>query len=329
MSVVRQVKIAAVSSYVPSGVLTNADLERMVDTSDEWILERTGIRTRHVADSQTATSDLAREAALECLSNAGVMPSELDLIIVASATPDHLFPATACIVQQSIGAARAAAFDMEIGCTGFIYAMATGSQFVASGVYEKVLVIGAETLSRFVNWSDRTTCCLFGDGAGACLLVPGEPNQGIIGMSLGADGSSSHLLKLPAGLSRLPASHQTVDAGMHYIHMEGKAVFKFAVKIVAESVTQLLNSCGKSLDDIDLFIPHQANIRIIDSALGRLDIPREKVVINVDRYGNTSSASVPIALSEAVREGRLRRGDLVVLVAFGAGLSWGSLAIIW
>ena len=329
MRTLRPVKVAGVGSYVPPAVLTNFDLEKMVDTSDAWIVERTGIRERHIAATGVSTSDLAKEAALSCLQSAGVSPRDVDLIIVASASPDYAFPATACLVQDLIGAEKAAAFDIEIGCTGFIYAMVTGAQYVASGAYDKVLVIGAETLSRFVDWTDRSTCCLFGDGAGAALLTPGEEGEGIIGFYLGSEGSSGDLLKLPAGMARMPASEETVKEGLHYIHMDGKAVFKFAVKTIDLAVSKVLEKCGKRPEDVDLLVPHQANLRIIDSACQRFDIPREKVMVNIDRYGNTSSASVPLALTEAVQDGRVRKGDLVVLVAFGAGLSYGSIAVIW
>lgn len=326
---IRPVRISGMGCYVPPEVLTNFDLEKTVDTSDAWIVERTGIRERHIAGKDVSTSDLAREAALACLENAHAKAEDLDLIIVASATPDHLFPATACIVQAAIGASKAAAFDIEIGCTGFIYALATGAQFVASGVYRKVLVVGAETLSRMVNWSDRSTCCLFGDGAGAALLEEGPEGEGLIGLHLGVDGKSAGLLTLPAGGAKQPASAETLEQGLHYIHMDGKAVFKFAVKTIDSAVTRVLEKCGKSPLDIGVLIPHQANLRIIDSACARLKIPREKVMVNIDRYGNTSSASVPIAMCEALAEGRIKKGDLVVLVAFGAGLSYGSAAIIW
>lgn len=326
---VRPVKIAGVGAYVPPRVMTNADLEKMVDTSDEWIFERTGIRERRIAGIGVATSDMAIEAAKSCLLHAGVTASELDLIIVASASPDSLFPATACIVQASLGADNAAAFDMEIGCTGFIYALVTGSQYISSGAYEKVLVIGSETLSRFTNWSDRNTCCLFGDGAGAVLLMPGEEGEGIMGFVLGSNGSSASRLTLPAGGSRMPASQETLDRGLHYIHMDGKAVFKFAVKVMIKAVTEVLKKCGREIDDIGLLIPHQANVRIIESACDRFGIPMDRVMVNIGQYGNTSSASIPIALSEAIREGRVKKGQLVVLVAFGAGLSWGSAAFVW
>jgi len=325
----RPVKIAGMGYYVPPNVLTNFDLEKMVETSDAWIRERTGIRERRLAGRGASTSDLATEAAMACLRDAGVTAREIDLIIVASASPDYLFPATACIVQHSIGAVNAAAFDMEIGCTGFIYALATGAQFVAAGMYRKVLVIGAECLSRLVNWSDRTTCCLFGDGAGAVLLVEGSHGEGLVAFHLGADGSGKDLLSLPAGGARMPASSETVEKGLHYIHMEGKAVFKFAVKIVDAAVTKVLEKCGKTPQDIGVLIPHQANLRIIESACERFGISRDRVVVNIDKYGNTSSASVPIAMCEALHEGRIEKGDLVVLVAFGAGLSYGAAAIIW
>ncbi len=324
----RAVGIAGVGAYVPPHVLTNWDLEKMVDTSDQWIVEMTGIRERRIAAKDMATSDLAVEAGRRCLEKAGVSAQDVDLVIVASASPDNLFPATACLVQNALGAHKAAAFDMEIGCTGFIYAMAVGSQFVASGTYENVLVIGAETLSRLVNWNDRNTCCLFGDGAGAALLAPVQDGRGILGFNLGSEGKSAPVLTLPAGGSRSPASAETVSQAMHYIQMDGRAVFKFAVKIMDRSITELMGQCGRNSGDIDLLIPHQANIRIIESACRRFRISMEKVMVNIDKYGNTSSASVPLALCEAIDSGKVKNGDLVVLVAFGAGLSWGSMAIV-
>lgn len=321
--------IRGLGASVPPVRLTNLDLEKMVETSDEWIVERTGIRERRLVTPELATSDLASQASLMALEDAGVDPQDVDLVIVASASPDMLFPATACLVQAQIGAMRAACFDMEIGCTGFVYALVTGAQFVRTGLYDNVLVVGAETLSRITNWKDRNTCVLFGDGAGAALLSPVEEGRGIIGSSLGADGSGADLLRLPAGGSRLPATHRTVDEGLHYIHMDGKAVFKFAVKVMNSAVQKVLEQCNKKPEDIDLLIPHQANSRIIDSACQYLGISRDRVVVNIDRYGNTSSASVPIALWEAVKDGRVRQGDFLVLVAFGAGLSWGSVGIKW
>ncbi len=323
----RKVGIAALGAFVPPNILTNADLEKMVDTSDDWIVDRTGIRERRIVGRDMATSDLAIEAARQCLENAKVAPQDVDLIIVASASPDYSFPATACIVQNAIGASKACAFDMEIGCCGFVYAMVTGAQFVASGAYQKVLVIGAEVLSRIVDWSDRNTCCLFGDGAGAALLTPVD-DGGILGFDLGSMGESAPALTLPAGGSKNPASVETIEKGMHYIHMDGRAVFKFAVTIMDKSVRALLEKCGRKSEDIKLLVPHQANIRIIKSACQRLGISPEQVMVNIDKYGNTSSASVPIALWEAVHKGLVQKGDLVVLVAFGAGLSWGSVAFV-
>ncbi|HHY11955.1 MAG TPA: ketoacyl-ACP synthase III [Firmicutes bacterium] len=323
------VVIESVGAYIPPKVLSNADLEKIVDTSDQWIFGRTGIRERRIVAEGMSTSDMAIEAALSCLASSKVPAAEIDLIIVASASPDYAFPSTACIVQHAILARTAAAFDMEIGCTGFIYALATGAQFISAGVYRNVMVIGAETLSRFVDWTDRNTCVLFGDGAGAALLTQGPAGEGILAFHLGADGSQWNLLSLPAGMARLPASEQTLKKGLHYIHMEGRAVFKFAVKAMDVSLKALLDKLGKTAGDIDLLIPHQANSRIIDSACQRFNIPREKIMMNIDKYGNTSSASIAIALYEAYSEGRIKKGDLVVLVGFGAGLSWGSLAIRW
>ena len=321
--------IESVGAYAPPNILTNADLEKMVDTSDEWIIERTGIKERRIASEGMSTSDLATKAALSCLSSSSIEPEDIDLIIVATASPDYAFPATACLVQHALGATNAAAFDVEIGCTGFIYGLAIGSQFIVSETYENVLVIGAETLSRLINWEDRNTCVLFGDGAGAALLTPGKPDEGILGFHLGVDGSQEEVLYLPAGLSKLPASHDTVDQGLHYVHMEGRAVFKFAVTTMNNAVSKLLEQIGKTPEDVDLLIPHQANIRIINSAIQRFQITREKVMINIEKYGNTSSASIPIALYEAHEQGRINKGDLVILVGFGAGLSWGSIAIKW
>ncbi len=321
--------VESLGAYVPPVVLSNADLEKMVDTSEEWIFERTGIYERRLASQGMSTSDMAIEAAVSCLSSSAIAASEIDLIIVASTSPDYAFPATACLVQNAISARSAAAFDMEIGCTGFIYALATGSQYIASGVYRNVMVIGAETLSRIVDWKDRNTCVLFGDGAGAAILTAGKPGEGILAFQLRADGSQSQLLSLPAGLAKFPASQDTLEKGLHYVHMEGKAVFKFAVKAMNSAIIELLQRLGKTPDDIDLLIPHQANIRIIDSACQRFKIPKEKVMVNIEKYGNTSSASIPIALYEAFQNGRIKKGDLVVLVGFGAGLSWGSIAIKW
>ncbi|RDV83613.1 beta-ketoacyl-ACP synthase III [Ammonifex thiophilus] len=321
-----RVGIAGLGIYVPERVLTNFDLEKMVDTSDAWIRERTGIRERRIAAPEESTSDLATRAAQEALQAANLSPEEIDLIIVATASPDMLFPATACLVQANLGASRAAAFDLEAGCSGFIYGLAVGAQFIATGSCRHVLVIGAETLSRLTNWEDRSTCVLFGDGAGAAVLSPVSPPRGLLSFYLRSDGSGGELLKLPAGAARLPASRETVEKKLHFIAMNGREVFKFAVRAMEEAALEALNRAGVSSREIDCFIPHQANIRIIDATAKRLDLPPEKVMVNIDRYGNTSAASIPIALYEAVAQGKIKPGESTVLmVAFGAGLTWGSV----
>lgn len=325
----RAVGIIGLGCYVPEKVITNHDLEKMVDTSDEWIVERTGIKERRIADSDTATSDLAIEAAQEALADAGVAAEELDLIIVATATPDMFFPSVACIIQDKLKAINAAAFDLAAGCSGFVYGLVTGSQFIKTGLYNKVLVIGAETLSKILDWTDRNTCVLFGDGAGAAVLGPVEPGCGIVGVELGAEGSGGKFLQLPAGGSRLPASAQTVSDKKHYVHMAGNEVFKFAIKVMGEAAIRALENAGLSHEDVDCFIPHQANIRIIQSAAKRLNVSMDKVLVNVDKYGNTSAASIPIALKEAVESGKVKKGDTIVLVGFGAGLTWASCVIKW
>ncbi|HEX6988411.1 MAG TPA: beta-ketoacyl-ACP synthase III [Bacillota bacterium] len=326
----RHAAITGVGSCVPDRVITNADLERMVETSDEWIRTRTGIRERRVAAEDQATSDLAVEAARRALSEAGLDAADLDLIIVATVTPDMPFPATACIVQDRLNARRAAALDLETACSGFVYGLATGAQFVESGLYRNVLVIGAETLSKIVDWTDRRTCVLLGDGAGAVVLQPAkEPDQGLLGFHLGADGGGADLLKQPAGGSRLPASEETVRQRLHFVHMNGREVFKFAVKVMGEAAQAALDSCGLSLADVDYYIPHQANLRIIESSARRFGLPMDRVFVNIDRYGNTSSASIPVALDEALEQGRIAPGDLVLLVAFGGGLTWGAAVCRW
>jgi 3-oxoacyl-[acyl-carrier-protein] synthase-3 len=311
--------------------LTNHDLERMVETSDEWITTRTGIKERRIADADTATSDLAYGAAQRALESAGIGPEDVDLIIVATVTPDMLFPATSCLVQAKLGARQAAAFDVSAGCSGFLYGLATGAAFIASGLYETVLVIGADTLSKITNWQDRSTCVLFGDGAGAAVLRPVSEGYGLLSLTLGADGTGGEKLTLPGGGSRRPFrfDRQETDEGNQYIRMCGTDVFKFAVRVVPQAAAEVLAKVGLTPADVDLLIPHQANTRIIDAAVERLGIAREKVLVNVDRYGNTSAASVALALDEAVREGRLKRGDLTVLVGFGAGLTWGAAALRW
>lgn len=323
------VGILGLGTYVPDKILTNKDLEKMVDTSDEWIVERTGIRERRMADENTATSDLATRAAEKALAEANTSPDEIDLIIACTATPDMFFPSVACLVQANLQATKAAAFDLAAGCSGFMYGVATGSQFIRTGFYKKILVIGAETLTRIMDYTDRNTCVLFGDGAGAVVLGQCEPGYGIIGIDLGADGAGGDLLKLPAGGSRIPASAETVANRLHYVHMNGNEVFKFAVKVMGETAYKALDDAGLTAADVNLLIPHQANIRIIQSAAKRLKLPMDKVVINVDKYGNTSSASIPLALREAIDAGRVKKGDVIVAVGFGAGLTWASCVIKW
>ncbi|HOB34861.1 MAG: ketoacyl-ACP synthase III [Firmicutes bacterium] len=313
---------------VPDRVLTNVQLEQMVDTDNEWIVQRTGIRERRIADASTATSDLALAAARSALADAGVSAAEVDLIIVATVTPDYAFPATACLIQRELGAWNAAAFDLEAACTGFIYGLGIADQFIRAGTYRTILVIGAETLSRITDYTDRNTCVLFGDGAGAAVLRAGE-EPGLLGLEIGADGRGGELLVLPAGGSRNPASRETVAARRHYIHMAGREVFKFAVKIMEESALRVLARAGLQPGEVDLIIPHQANARIIDSACKRLGIGRDRVYVNLDRYGNMSAASIPVALSEASARGKLKPGDYVLLVGFGGGLTWGAAVIKW
>ncbi|ADD02545.1 3-oxoacyl-(acyl-carrier-protein) synthase III [Thermoanaerobacter italicus Ab9] len=321
--------ILGTGSYVPEKVLTNSDLEKMVDTSDEWITTRTGIKERRIADPSQAASDLGIEAARKALEDAKIAPSEIDMIIVATVTPDMNFPSTACIIQANLGASNAAAFDISVGCSGFIYGLAIAQQFVETGMYNKILVIGAETLSKITNWKDRNTCVLFGDGAGAAVVGRVESGYGILSTYLGADGTGGKHLYIPAGGSRMPASEETVKKNLHTIFMEGQEVFKFAVKVMDSATIEALNRCGLKPEDIDMLIPHQANTRIIEAARKRLKLSDDKVYINLDKYGNTSAASVAIALDEAYRKGLIKKGDIILTVAFGAGLTWGSSVIKW
>ena len=323
------VGITGLGSYVPERVVTNEDISKLVDTSDEWIVTRTGIRERRIADEDVATSDLAVKAAELALKDAGIDAEELDLIIVATATPDHFFPSTAALVQKGLGASKAAAFDLSVGCSGFIYGMVTGANFISSGMYKKVLVIGAETLSKIVDWTDRNTCVLFGDGAGACVLESCDESFGILASELGSDGLNGDVLILPAGGSRKPATTETVNNKLHTIRMDGKEVFKFAVRVMEKSSMRVLEEAGLTQEQIDFLIPHQANMRIIDAAMKKLQLGKEKTHINLDKYGNMSAASVPVALDEAVREKKIKRGDEVLLIAFGAGLSWASVVMRW
>jgi len=325
----RSVGIIGTGKYVPERVLTNADLEKMVDTNDEWIVSRTGIRERHIATPEQATSDLAYEAAVRALESAGMTADQLELIIVATITPDTSFPSTACILQDKLGAKNAAAFDLSAACSGFVYSMATANGFIQTGMYKNALVIGADTLSRITDYTDRNTCVLFGDGAGAVIIGEVPEGRGFLSFDLGAEGAGGDLLKLAAGGSRLPASEATVQGKQHYIYMNGREVFKFAVRVMGSATEEVLRKAGKTKEDIDLFVPHQANIRIIQSAMQRLDLPEEKCVINVDKYANTSAASIPLALVEAAEEGRIKEGDTVLLVGFGGGLTWGASVLVW
>jgi 3-oxoacyl-[acyl-carrier-protein] synthase III len=325
----RSVGISGLGSCLPDKILSNADLEKIVDTNDEWIVSRTGIRERRIVDADTAVSDICVVAAQRALDDAGVHAEEIDLILVATITPDFVFPSTACILQDKLGAKKAAALDIEAGCSGFIYGLAVGSQFVATGMYNKVLVIGGETLSKILDMTDRGTCILFGDGAGAAVLSPVEDGNGFLSFVLGAQGQGGENLCMPAGGSRNPASEETVKDRQHFIKMSGNEVFKFAVRIMGEAAVQSLEKAGLSTKDVDVLIPHQANIRIIDAAMKRLDLDRDKVIVNLDKYGNMSAASIPVALDEAVKEGRIKNGDTIVMVGFGAGLTWGACAMKW
>jgi 3-oxoacyl-[acyl-carrier-protein] synthase-3 len=325
----RTCSIAAVGSYVPARVRTNAELEKMVETSDEWITTRTGITERRIAADNEFTSDMAAKAALLAMERGGVTPEQIDLIIVATITPDFPFPATACLVQQKIGARRAAAFDIEAACSGFIYAMEIGQQFIMSRTYDTVLVIGAEKLSTIVDWTDRNTCVLFGDGAGAALLQNRPDSHGLLTACMGAEGDKSELLCMPGGGSRCPATVDSVKSRLHFLRMDGKETFKSAITAMCTAATEAMRRCEIDISYIKCVIPHQANRRIIDAFGERLGVKSEQVFVNVDKYGNTSAASVAIALDEAVQSGRIQRGDLVLLVVFGAGLTWAAAVIEW
>ncbi|HZJ76661.1 MAG TPA: beta-ketoacyl-ACP synthase III [Oscillospiraceae bacterium] len=323
------VGITGTGSCLPERELTNFDLEKMVDTTDEWIKTRTGICKRRIADEKIATSDLATGAAKIAIGDAGLSPEEIDLIIVATVTPDMSFPSTACIVQKNIGAEKAVAFDIEAACSGFLYGMAIGEQFIKTDVYKNALIIGAETLSKIVNWEDRSTCVLFGDGAGAAVLQRVDEGFGILSNSLGSDGFRGNYLTQPAGGSRMPASEKTVLNNLHCIHMDGKEVFKFAVRTMSKSALEIVGNIGYNMEDISYMIPHQANIRIIEAVAKKINLTMDKVHINLNNYGNMSVASIPVALDEAVKKGNVKAGDIIILVAFGGGLTWGSSVIKW
>ena len=321
--------IIGIGCYLPEKKLTNQDLEKMVDTSDAWITERTGIKTRHIAAPDQATSDLAYEASLKALADAKTKPEELDMIIVATETPDYKYPSTACLLQAKLGAKNAACFDLSAGCSGFVYALGIGSQRIVSGLYKKILLVGAETLSRIINWTDRNTCVLFGDGAGAAVLGRVDDGYGVLSLELGADGTGGEHLIQPAGGSRNPTTHETVDAYGQCVHMDGQDVFKFAARKMPAACKKVLQKAGMTIDDIALLVPHQANLRIIDNAIDRLKIDRDRVWINIDKHGNMSAACVPVCLTEAQEAGRLKKGDNVIMVAFGAGLTWAGALVKW
>ena len=323
-----RVSITGIGANVPERVMTNEELSTLVDTSDEWIVARTGIRERRIARDDEALSDMALPAAREALAAAGVRGDQLDLVIVATVTPDMTFPATAALIADALGSSEAAAYDLSAGCTGFMYALAQAYGMLAGGVCRRALVVGGDVLSKIVDWSDRTTCIVFGDGAGAVVVERVEVG-GFMGFELGADGASGMQLYLPAGGSREPTTAETVERRDHFVRMNGREVFKFATRVLVSSAEKLLDQLGLTVDDVDVYVPHQANIRIIKHAVERLGIPEEKVVVNVDRYGNTSSGSIPLALADAVRDRRVEKGDVVLMTGMGAGLTWGSGVMQW
>ena len=329
MNDMRDTGIIGVGKYVPDRILTNKELEKLVDTSDEWILSRTGIRQRHIAAPEQATSDLAYHASLRALADAGITGEQIELIIVATITPDHLFPSTACILQHKLGATKAAAFDLSAACSGFVYALSIAHRFVQSGMYQNVLVVGADCLSKITDYTDRNTCVLFGDGAGAAVVGAVEQGRGFQSFDLGSEGQGADFLKVDGGGSRFPTSLDSLTRKKHYITMNGREVYKFAVRVMSSATDSVLHKARFTKEDIDLFVPHQANIRIIESAMEKLKLPQHKVVINVQKYANTSAASIGIALAEAAEQNRLKPGDKVVLVGFGSGLTWAGALFIW
>jgi 3-oxoacyl-[acyl-carrier-protein] synthase-3 len=314
---------------VPERIMTNEDMAQIVETNDEWIVSRTGIHQRHIADKGETTASLATRAARNALAMTSLEPPDIDLIVVSTSSPEHIFPATACIVQDSLGAGHAGAFDLSAACTGFIYAVNMAAQAIRTGSIKTALVIGSETLSRLINWEDRGTCVLFGDGAGAFVLEASERPGGVLGCVMRSDGSGGELLSVPAGGSRYPTTFETVERKMHTIHMNGREVFRFATRVMASATREAATRSGLHLSDIALVIPHQANLRIIEAAARGLRMPMDKFVVNIGDYGNTSTASIPIAVCEAVGSGRIRPGDNLVMVGFGAGLTWGALALQW
>jgi len=319
-------KITGTGSFVPEKVLTNEDLSKIVDTTDQWIVERTGIKTRYITSEDETTSDLAAEAGRRALEAAGVTPEEVECIVVGTCTPDMFFPSTGCLVQHKIGAKNASAFDVSAACSGMVYATSVGNAYIRSGQYQTVLVIGADTVTKMVDFEDRNTCVLFGDGAGAFVLQASK-EPGIEYTELGADGSQSGVLDIPAGGSRMPASHETVDGRLHYVKAMGREVFKLAVRVMEKTVVDALEKCGLHSDQIDLLIPHQANLRIIDAGRQRLGLPWEKVWVNIEKYGNTTAGTIPISMDEAIRSGHAKPGHRVVMVSFGAGFTWAIMVV--
>ncbi|MTI69963.1 MAG: ketoacyl-ACP synthase III [Firmicutes bacterium] len=323
------VGIIGLGSYVPENILTNKELEEMVDTNDEWIQSRTGIKERRILDKDKATSYMAMEAGKKAIKDSGLSSEDIDLIIVTTVTPDMAFPSTACLVQRDLECENAAAFDLEAACSGFIYGLSVAYGYVKAGIYKNILLISADALSKITDFTDRNTCVLFGDGAGAAVISEVKENTGVLSIDIGADGKGADYLTQPAGGSKMPASKETVENRLHYINMEGNGVFKFAVKIMGDASKKVVSESGLELSDIDYLVPHQANIRIINSARKRLKLDKDKVYVNLDKYGNMSSASIPVALDEAVKEGKIKNNDNVILVGFGGGLTWGSCVIKW
>jgi 3-oxoacyl-[acyl-carrier-protein] synthase III len=323
-------KISALGTYVPPRLLTNADLEKMVETSNDWILERTGIRQRHIVDKGVATSDLAVEAAKIALEQRGIAPTDIEAIIVGTVTPDMMFPSTACLVQHKLGSKGAWGFDVSAACSGFVYALQAGVQFIHSGAHKKVLVIGSDVMSSIIDYKDRTTCIIFGDGAGAVLLEPAaDGEEGFIDFVHEVDGSGGVSLNMPGGGSLNPPSHETVDKGMHFVHQDGQAVFKFAVRKMAEASEKILTRNNFKGSDVDAFIPHQANLRIISATGDRLGLKKDAVIVNIGEYGNTTAATIPLAMQTAREQGKLKKGDLVLLAAVGAGFTVGTTLLRW
>jgi 3-oxoacyl-[acyl-carrier-protein] synthase III len=326
----RRARISSLATYVPPRQLTNADLEKLVDTTDEWILQRTGIRTRHIVDPGVATSDLSKEAALKAIAQAGLTPADIDFIVVGTTTPDMVFPSTACLVQTKIGAAHAWGFDLMAACSGFTFALTTAAKMIESGASRHALVIGADAMSTIIDYTDRTTCVLFGDGAGAAVVeATDDDGVGFIDFENYVDGSGGDALCMPAGGSLKPASHETVDQRLHYVKQDGQTVFKFAVRNTEEACRRVLERNGISANEIDLFVSHQANRRIITSAADKLGVAPEKVVINIENFGNTTAGTIPLALNDAILDGRLKKGDLVLLASVGAGFTVGAILLRW